>query len=115
MRLIGSDFLFWDELHVVRGQVVKYVLATPTEQVSNASPQERARIAMLDHILPVSARAAGLRSDSVLGKSSGPSALRKVRAPTLIVGVPDDGFSTFGSAKYTAGAEFANLFNQGQQ
>ena len=52
-------------------QVIGYVLATPPEQVSDASPEERARINnMLDHILPVSARAAGLRSDSVLGKIS---------------------------------------------
>jgi 2-hydroxy-6-oxonona-2,4-dienedioate hydrolase len=86
MRLIGSDFLFWAGLHVARDQVIKYVLASPPEQVSAASPTERARVnAILDHILPVSARAAGLRSDSVLGKSLGPSELGKVRAPTLIV------------------------------
>ena len=111
MRLIGSDFLFWAGLHVARGQVIQYVLATPPEQVSAASPQERARInAILDHILPVSSRAAGLRSDSVLGKSLGPSALDKVRAPTLVISVRDDGFGTYASAQYTAsqikGAKF---------
>jgi 2-hydroxy-6-oxonona-2,4-dienedioate hydrolase len=103
MRLIGSDFLFWAGLHVARDQVIKYVLASPPEQVSAASPTERARVnAILDHILPVSARAAGLRSDSVLGKSLGPSELGKVRAPTLIVSVRDDGFGTFASSEYTA-------------
>ena len=103
MRLIGSDFLFWAGLHVARDQVIKYVLATPPEQVRNASPQERARIdTILDHILPVSARAAGLRSDSVMGKSLGPSALETVRAPTLIISVRDDGFGTHASSEYTA-------------
>jgi 2-hydroxy-6-oxonona-2,4-dienedioate hydrolase len=103
MRLIGSDFLFWAGLHVARDQVIQYVLATPPEQVSAATPQERARInAILDHILPVSERAAGLRSDSVLGKSLGPAELGKVRAPTLIVSVRDDGFGTYASAQYTA-------------
>ena len=103
MRLIGSDFLFWAGLHLARDQVTKYVLATPPEQVSAASPTERARInAILDHILPVSERAAGLRSDSVLAKSLGPSALDTVRAPTLIVSVRDDGFGTFASSEYTA-------------
>ena len=104
MRLIGSDFLFWVGLHVARDQVIRYVLATPPEQVSKASPEERARVnAILDRILPVSARAAGLRSDSVLGKSLGPSDLASVRAPTLIVSVRDDGFGTYASAEYTAG------------
>jgi 2-hydroxy-6-oxonona-2,4-dienedioate hydrolase len=103
MRLIGSDFLFWAGLHIARDQVIKYVLATPPEQVTVASPTERARInAILDHILPVSERAAGLRSDSVLGNSLGPSDLGKVRAPTLIVSVRDDGFGTYASSEYTA-------------
>lgn len=104
MRLIGSDFLFWAGLHVARDQVIQYVLATPPKQVSAASLEERARVnAILDHILPVSSRAAGLRSDSVLGKSLGPSALSAVRASTLIVSVRDDGFGTYASSVYTAG------------
>ena len=58
IRLIASDFLFWAALHVARDQVIKVVLATPPGLLATASPQERARVnAMLDHILPVSARA----------------------------------------------------------
>ncbi len=118
MRLIGSDFLFWAGLHVARGQVIQYVLATPHEQVKAASAPEQARInAILDHILPVSQRAAGLRSDSVLGKSLGSSALDKVRAPTLIISVRDDGFGTYASAQYTAsqikGAKFVGFEHGG--
>jgi 2-hydroxy-6-oxonona-2,4-dienedioate hydrolase len=118
MRLIGSDFLFWVGLHVARDQVIKYVLATPPEQVSAASPQERARInSILDQILPVSARAAGLRSDSVLSKSLRPSALDRVLAPTLILSVRDDGFGTYASAEYTAnqikGAKFVGYEHGG--
>ena len=117
MRLIASDFLFWAGLHLARDQVIKYVLATPPEQVSTASPEERARVnAILDHILPVSSRAAGLRSDSVLGKSLGPAGLDKVRAPALIVSARDDGYGTYASAQYTAsqitGARFVG-FEQG--
>ena len=111
MRLIGSDFLFWAGLHVARDSLTKLVLATPPEQVASASPQERARVnAMLDNILPVSARAAGLRSDSVLGKRLGPSALASIRAPTLVISTRDDGYGTYASAQYTAsqiaGAKF---------
>ena len=111
MRLIGSDFVFWAGLHVARNSLIRLVLATPPEQVAAASPQERARVnAMLDNILPVSARAAGLRSDSVLAKSLGPYALERVRAPTLVISTRDDGYGTYASAQYTAsriaGAKF---------
>ena len=111
MQLIGSDFLFWAGLHVARDQVIRYVLATPPGQVAAASPQERARVnAMLDHILPVSKRAAGLRSDSVLGKNMAPYPLESILAPTLVVSVRDDGYGTYASSQYTAsripGAKF---------
>ena len=104
MRLIGSDLLFWTGLHFARDQVIRYVLATPPEQVAAASPQERARVnAILDAILPVSARAAGLRDDSVLGRGLPSYPLESIRAPTLIVSTRDDGFGTYASAQYTAG------------
>ncbi len=104
MRLIGSDFLFWSALHLARDQVIKAVLATPPELLARASPQERARVdAMLDHILPVSLRAAGLRSDSAVGKQLAPSPLETIRAPTLIISAHDDRYGTYASAQYTAG------------
>jgi 2-hydroxy-6-oxonona-2,4-dienedioate hydrolase len=118
MRAIGSDFLFWAGLHVARDALIKTVVATPPEQVAAASPQERARVnAMLDNILPVSARAAGLRSDSVLGKSLGPYALASIRAPTLVISTRDDGYGTYASAQYTAsqiaGAKFIGFDHGG--
>ena len=65
MTALGSDFLFWTATHVARNQLIRTVLATPPELLASASPDERARIAaMVDNILPVSARAAGLRSDT---------------------------------------------------
>jgi 2-hydroxy-6-oxonona-2,4-dienedioate hydrolase len=103
MRLIGSDFLFWAGTRVARNVLIKLVLATPPERVAAASPQERARVdAILDNILPVSARAAGLRSDSVLGKGIPRYALEAIRAPTLIISARDDGYGTYASAQYTA-------------
>jgi pimeloyl-ACP methyl ester carboxylesterase len=103
MRMLGSDFLFWAALHVARGQVIKTVLATPPELLSAASPQERARVnAMLDNILPVSARAAGLRSDTAVGKHLAPAPLESIHVPTLIVSARDDRYGTYASAQYTA-------------
>jgi 2-hydroxy-6-oxonona-2,4-dienedioate hydrolase len=117
-RLIGSDFVFWAALHVARDQVIKYVLATPPEQVATASPQERARVnRVLENILPVSTRAQGLRSDSVLGKGIARYALESIRASTLVVSVRDDGFGTYASAEYTAsqipGAKFIGFDHGG--
>ncbi len=114
MRLIGSDFLFWAALHVARNQVIKVVLATPPELLATASPRERARVdAMLDNILPVSARAEGLRSDSVVGKHLAPAPLESIHVPTLIVSARDDRYGTYASAQYTAsriaGAKFVGF------
>ena len=117
MRLLGSDFLFWTATHAARNQVIKVVLATPPELLATASPQERARVnAMLDNILPVSARAEGLRSDTAVGKHLGPSPLESIHVPTLIVSARDDRYGTYASAAYTAshvaGAKFIG-FDQG--
>jgi 2-hydroxy-6-oxonona-2,4-dienedioate hydrolase len=103
MRLIGSDFLFWSALHIARDPLIKVVLATPPELLKTAGPKERARVnAMLDNILPVSARAEGLRSDTAVGKHLAPAALEAVYAPTLIVSARDDRYGTYASAQYTA-------------
>jgi 2-hydroxy-6-oxonona-2,4-dienedioate hydrolase len=111
MRLIGSDFLFWAAIHVARDQVIKVVLATPPQLLATASPEERARVnAMLNNILPVSARAEGLRADTAEGKHLAPVPLASIRAPTLIISARDDQHGTYASAEYTAaqivGAKF---------
>jgi len=99
LRVIGSDFLFWSALHLARDQVIKVVLATPPELLQKASPQERARVdAMLEHILPVSLRAEGLRSDTAVGKHLSPSPLGSIRVPTLVISARDDRYGTYASA-----------------
>ena len=117
MRLIGSDFLFWTALHVARDQVIKVVLATPPELLTIASARERARVnAMLDNILPVSARAEGLAHDTAVGKHLTPAPLESIRAPTLVISARDDRYGTYASAQYTAneiaGARFIG-FDEG--
>ncbi len=118
MTVIGSDFLFWSAVHLARGQMIDTVLATPPALLANASASEQARIdAMLDEILPVSARAAGLRSDSAVGRALRPSPLWLVRAPTLIIAARDDRYGTYASAQYTArgitGARFMGFESGG--
>ena len=117
LRAISSDFLFWASLHVGRGSLIKTVLATPPELLANASAPEQARVnAMLDNILPVSARAIGLLSDTAASKQLKPVALEAIRVPTLIISARDDRYGTYASAEYTAsqipGAKFIG-FEQG--
>lgn len=114
LRLLGSDFLFWTALQVARDSLIRHVLATPPERVASASEAERARVNDLaERILPVSARAAGLRDDTRLGKSLRPYALESIRVPTLVVSARDDGFGTYAAAQYTAsripGAKFVGF------
>ena len=74
MQMISSNFLFWAAMHIARDTVIKTVLATPSELLNSASPQERMRINdMIDNILPVSARAAGLISDTAASKHLTPA------------------------------------------
>lgn len=118
MAVIGSDFLFWSAAHLARGEMINTVLATPPALLATASPSERARIdAMVDDILPVSARAAGLRSDSAVGSHLRPARLDLVQAPTLIIAARDDRYGTYAGAKYTAskvtGARFIGLDSGG--
>lgn len=118
LRLLGSDFLFWSGLHAARDLVIRHVLATPPEQVASATADERARVdALIDRILPVSRRAAGLRDDTRLGKRLRPYPLESVRVPTLVVSARDDGFGTFAAAQYSAqripGARFLGLARGG--
>ncbi len=85
MSLIGSDFVYWSAMHVARNQVVARVLATPPALVAAASPVEQARVnAMIDSILPVSARADGLRNETKIALHLEPYALEAIRAPTLL-------------------------------
>jgi 2-hydroxy-6-oxonona-2,4-dienedioate hydrolase len=118
LRLLGSDFLFWTGLQVARDQVFRHVLATPPGLIAAASAAEQARVnAMAERVLPVSARAAGLRDDTRLGKSLGPYALEAIRVPTLVVSARDDGFGTYAAAEYTAsriaGAKFLGFDSGG--
>jgi 2-hydroxy-6-oxonona-2,4-dienedioate hydrolase len=103
LSLIGSDFVYWSAMHMARDQVIARVLATPPAVVAAASPAEQARVnAMVDSILPVSARADGLRNETKIATHLQPYALEAISAPTLLISARDDGYGTYASAEYTA-------------
>ena len=115
--LLGSDFLFWVALQVARDPLIKWVMATPPELMVTASPADRLRVnALLDNILPLSARAAGLRHDTLIARHMEPYDLAAIRAPTVLISARDDGYGTYANAQYTAsqiaGAQFVG-FEQG--
>jgi 2-hydroxy-6-oxonona-2,4-dienedioate hydrolase len=117
LSLIGSDFVYWSAMHAARDQVIARVLATPPALVGAASPAEQARVdAMIDSILPVSARTDGLRNETRIATHLQPYALEAIRAPTLLISARDDSYGTYASAEYTA-SRIANAkfigFDQG--
>lgn len=117
-QFIASDFVFWLGLQVARGQVIRYVLGTPPEQVAHASAQERARVnAILDNIMPLSGRAKGMNNDKATAVNLAPYPLQMIRTPTLIFSARNDGFGTYANALYTAeqitGARFIGFEDGG--
>lgn len=104
LRVLGSDALYWLAWKLAPGTVLRHVLATPPELLPRTTEQERARVqALAAQVLPVSARAQGLRDDTRVGKRLVDDPLETVRVPTLAISARDDGFGTFALAQYTVG------------
>ena len=71
--------------------------------VDAASAAEKARVRMmLDHILPISARRAGMLNDAAVIAALPRYDLERVTAPTLAISLEDDGYETLPGAKYSA-------------
>jgi pimeloyl-ACP methyl ester carboxylesterase len=100
---LQSDFLFWAATRVAKRTLIRTILATPTEVIDGASPDERARVdAILDHILPVSARRLGLLNDAAVTSRLERVELERITAPTLVISAADDLYGTFDAGRYTA-------------
>ena len=114
---LSSDLPFWLLGRLAPDAARRLVLATPTAVYQAASAEEQQRAdAMLDAILPVSARRLGLLNDSRLTTNASRVALESINAPTLCISARDDGYGTYASAEYSAaqikGARFLS-FEQG--
>ena len=100
---LRSDFLFWAGGKLAPRAYIRGILGTPPDLVAGASPEEQARLQkVLDEILPVSRRRAGLLNDSNVVSSLVRYDLEKIAAPTLAISTADDGYGTFDGARYTA-------------
>jgi 2-hydroxy-6-oxonona-2,4-dienedioate hydrolase len=100
---VQSDFLYWLALRIAPGLIVKTILATPPEVLAEATAAEQGRAArLMEHILPIHARHAGLLNDAAIGGSIGEYPLERIRTRTLVISLADDLYGTYESAGYTA-------------
>jgi len=100
---LRSDFLFWAAGKVAHQTFIRAILGTPPEVVAGASRQEQARVqSVLEHILPVRPRRAGLLNDAVVTSALQRYELERITAPTLAISTADDLYGTFDGARYTA-------------
>jgi pimeloyl-ACP methyl ester carboxylesterase len=108
---LRSDFLFWAASRLTPDTFIGSILGTPPAVFHQATAAEQARVsAMLDHLLPVSARRLGLVNDAAVVTSLERYDLEKIDLPTLAISTADDRYGTFDAARYTAehvrGAQF---------
>jgi 2-hydroxy-6-oxonona-2,4-dienedioate hydrolase len=118
LRALEHDFAYWALTQGAPELVTRTLLATPPRVLEDASVSERVRIGhLLERILPVSMRAAGLRADGMVGATIQPYSLERITAPTLVISLEDDLFGTYPRAQYTAaqipGARFVGFASGG--
>ncbi|HSG56211.1 MAG TPA: alpha/beta hydrolase, partial [Paracoccaceae bacterium] len=100
---LHSDLLLWAGNKVARDRMVGTLLATDPALLDGADPAEQARAdAILDQILPVSARSDGFLNDARLSLHPEDMPLATITAPTLAILLEDDRFGTFPAAQYIA-------------
>jgi pimeloyl-ACP methyl ester carboxylesterase len=101
--VVGSDLPFWLAARLAPDTAIRLVLATPADvlHAAPAAEQSRAR-RMLDEILPLSARTAGMLNDAREAGSPRPVDLKAIGVPALVFALRDDLFRTYEGAAYTA-------------
>ncbi len=102
---LKSDFVFWAATVAARDRLTAALLATDPALVRAAGPTEETRVrAILDGILPISARADGLANDARETGRPAPLDYAAITAPVLALSLEDDRFDTAANARHIAGA-----------
>lgn len=100
---LHSDLLFWAGNRFARDRMIGVLLATDPALLEQADPAEQARAnAILDQILPVSARSDGFINDARLSLAPEDMTMGQITVPTLAISLQDDRFGTFPAAQYIA-------------
>ena len=112
--IAASDFLLWTLMKVAPRILLKTILGTPVQAYRDAAPEERRNVdRVLQTMLPVSRRVAGMQNDGVVAANLTRLALEDIRVPTLVISAADCLYGTYESSFYTAGeiahAEFVGF------
>jgi pimeloyl-ACP methyl ester carboxylesterase len=96
--MINSDFIAWAVLKlmpVLPGGLSRMMLGTDPAAVRAADNAERARVQQIvDHLLPVGPRVAGMNFDVATAAAREPYAIEKITCPVLAISAEDDRFGT---------------------
>jgi len=102
---LRSDILMWAGIRLDRDRMIATLLATDPALVKCADPRERERVAaILEGILPVSLRAAGLVNDARWAADPPAFSLGRIAVPTLAISALDDRFGAADAARTIATA-----------
>jgi 2-hydroxy-6-oxonona-2,4-dienedioate hydrolase len=88
---------------IMPGGMTRMMLGTDAAAVRAAKPDERTRVQqVLDHLLPVGPRLAGMNFDIKTAATHEPYPIDRIACPVLTVSAEDDRFGTASRAKYIA-------------
>lgn len=104
--IFNSDFVAWVALKLMPmlpGGITRMMLGTDSAVIRAAVPSEKLRVEqVLEHLLPVSDRRAGMNFDVRTASTRASYALEKIACPVLIISSEDDRFGTAARARWIA-------------
>jgi pimeloyl-ACP methyl ester carboxylesterase len=105
--IFSSDFVAWSALKlmpIIPGGMTRMMLGTDPGVVRAAAPSEKERVReILEHLLPVSPRVAGMQFDVKTAATHEPYSVEKITCPVLTISAEDDRFGTASRARWIAG------------
>jgi len=106
--IFNSDFIAWAAVRlmpIMPGAMTRMMLGTDSGVVRAAQPSEKLRVRqVLEHLLPVSARSAGMQFDIDTATTREPDRLDGIACPVLTISAADDRFGTAARARHIAGS-----------
>jgi pimeloyl-ACP methyl ester carboxylesterase len=98
--ILGSDFFFWLNVKLARDTMLERLFATPSRDFHAAPADEQERLlAAMRNALPMGPRLKGLWNDVAIVASGERYELERLSAPTLVIGVENDLFGIYESAR----------------
>jgi pimeloyl-ACP methyl ester carboxylesterase len=98
--ILGSDFFFWLNVKLARDTMLERLFATPSRDFHAAPADEQERLlAAMRNALPMGPRRKGLWNDVAIVASGERYELERLSAPTLVIGVENDLFGIYESAR----------------